>query len=487
MANLDKKENCGTCGKVVYPTERLAADEQVFHKGCFRCSKCNNVMKLGSFASMNGVFFCKPCFKKNFFSKGNYSSGFGKLTPQQEHDQKAGKIQDSNGFVSLNSSPEEAKQKAPAQDLHLPAAKKTSVTESKRSSLTTLPPKKEEPKSMKLVEVKKEEPKPVKKEEPKPTKKEDPKPVEVKKEEPKPVKKEEPKPVEVKKEEPKPVEVKKEEPKKEEPKPVEVKKEEPKKEEPKPTEIKKEEPKPVEVKKEEPKKEEPKPTEIKKEEPKPVKKEDPKPVEVKKEVPKPIETPKKEEVKPTEQVKKSIEPIAKTQGVPPKKTNNCQVCQKAVYPMEEIKANDSIFHKGCFRCKNCNSVLVVGSFASLEGQLFCKPCFKKAFFTKGDYSAGFGKQTPQQEHDTKTGVQTKGGFTGTFAGVDVIRKAVAAPAPTPNNTPTKQEKSVEIPKEVLESRIPEEVPIDFPKEEIIEAPKEVVDSPKVVDLEVKEI
>jgi len=48
-------------------------------------------MKLGSFASMGGEYFCKPCFKKNFFTKGNYSDGFGKLTPQQEHDMKAGK------------------------------------------------------------------------------------------------------------------------------------------------------------------------------------------------------------------------------------------------------------------------------------------------------------------------------------------------------------------------------------------------------------
>ncbi len=49
-------------------------------------------MKLGSYASMGGVFYCKPCFKKNFFTKGNYSEGFGKLKPQQEHDLKTGNI-----------------------------------------------------------------------------------------------------------------------------------------------------------------------------------------------------------------------------------------------------------------------------------------------------------------------------------------------------------------------------------------------------------
>jgi len=70
--------------------EKLVADSKTFHKACFRCSKCAGVLKLGSYAAMEGVFFCKPCFKKHFFTKGNYSAGFGKLTPQQEHAQKTG-------------------------------------------------------------------------------------------------------------------------------------------------------------------------------------------------------------------------------------------------------------------------------------------------------------------------------------------------------------------------------------------------------------
>lgn len=40
---------------------------------------------------MDGEVFCKVCFKKNFFTKGNYSEGFGKLKPQEQHDLKTGK------------------------------------------------------------------------------------------------------------------------------------------------------------------------------------------------------------------------------------------------------------------------------------------------------------------------------------------------------------------------------------------------------------
>jgi len=244
--------------------------------------------------------------------------------------------------------------------------------------------------------------------------------------------------VEVKKEEVKPV--------------VEIEKPEPKKEEPKPTVV-------VEVKKEEVK------VEIKKEVIAEVKKEEVKvevKVEIKKEV---IVEVKKEEVKVEA---KQIEPIKKTEkattGSPAmKKSNQCQVCQKVVYPMEEIKANDGVFHKGCFRCKNCNSVLVLGSFASMEGQLFCKPCFKKAFFSKGDYASGFGKMTPQQEHDNKTGNQAKG-YVGSFAGVDVVRKSASSIAPTPNNTPTKIPVKVEEESSKISLPMEEVLPVETPME-----------------------
>ncbi|EFA81840.1 LIM-type zinc finger-containing protein [Heterostelium album PN500] len=83
-------EKCVVCTKTVYSLERLAADERIFHKACFRCTTCNNALKLGSYASMEQKTYCKPCFKKLFFSKGNYSEGFGQLKPQHQHDLKKG-------------------------------------------------------------------------------------------------------------------------------------------------------------------------------------------------------------------------------------------------------------------------------------------------------------------------------------------------------------------------------------------------------------
>jgi len=70
-------EKCFACGKIVYQTERISADEKVFHKSCIKCSHCNCVLKLGNYASLQGKMYCKPHFKQLFSSKGNYNEGFG--------------------------------------------------------------------------------------------------------------------------------------------------------------------------------------------------------------------------------------------------------------------------------------------------------------------------------------------------------------------------------------------------------------------------
>jgi len=83
-----KREVCAFCTKPVYFNERSAADDKVFHKACFRCGECKTILSLGKYASMDNKTFCKPCFKKLFLSKGNYSEGFGQLKPQHQHELK---------------------------------------------------------------------------------------------------------------------------------------------------------------------------------------------------------------------------------------------------------------------------------------------------------------------------------------------------------------------------------------------------------------
>lgn len=35
----------------------------------------------------------------------------------------------------------------------------------------------------------------------------------------------------------------------------------------------------------------------------------------------------------------------------------CTACQKAVYPMERLVADKSVFHNACFCCKHCHTKL----------------------------------------------------------------------------------------------------------------------------------
>ncbi|KAF3699852.1 LIM domain-containing protein 2 [Channa argus] len=73
-----QKEVCSSCGKTVYPMERLVANNLVFHSACFCCKHCNAKLSLGTFAALQGEFYCKPHFQQLFKSKGNYDEGFGR-------------------------------------------------------------------------------------------------------------------------------------------------------------------------------------------------------------------------------------------------------------------------------------------------------------------------------------------------------------------------------------------------------------------------
>ncbi|XP_021930273.1 LIM domain and actin-binding protein 1 isoform X11 [Zootermopsis nevadensis] len=63
-------------------------------------------------------------------------------------------------------------------------------------------------------------------------------------------------------------------------------------------------------------------------------------------------------------------------------TSNCKSCGKQVFQMEQVKAERAVWHKNCFRCKECNKQLTVDIYSSHEGQLYCKPHFRELFKPK---------------------------------------------------------------------------------------------------------
>lgn len=80
---------------------------------------------------------------------------------------------------------------------------------------------------------------------------------------------------------------------------------------------------------------------------------------------------------------------------PPVK-ETCIACLKTVYPLERLMALQHVYHKSCFRCVHCSTKLSLGSYASLHGNIYCKPHFSQLFKAKGNYDEGFGHR-PHKE------------------------------------------------------------------------------------------
>jgi len=71
-------EECPVCSKKVYPMEKIQIDGKLFHRNCFRCNHCKGQLKLGNFAAVAGIYYCKPHMTQLFKEKGNYDEGFGR-------------------------------------------------------------------------------------------------------------------------------------------------------------------------------------------------------------------------------------------------------------------------------------------------------------------------------------------------------------------------------------------------------------------------
>ena len=80
-------EKCKACNKTVYEMEKLSMEQNVFHKTCFKCTKCGKVLRAGDYAGINGKVFCKPHFKQLFQLKGNYEDGFNEAVIDSQKEQ----------------------------------------------------------------------------------------------------------------------------------------------------------------------------------------------------------------------------------------------------------------------------------------------------------------------------------------------------------------------------------------------------------------
>jgi hypothetical protein len=81
---------CVKCEKTVYDLEKISALNKVYHKSCFRCKHCDNVLSLKGFAAIEGEPYCKPHYLELFKSKGTYAGITGGNSGASGYNSSAG-------------------------------------------------------------------------------------------------------------------------------------------------------------------------------------------------------------------------------------------------------------------------------------------------------------------------------------------------------------------------------------------------------------
>eukprot|EP00262_Sarcandra_glabra_P009525 TRINITY_DN23938_c0_g1_i1.p1 TRINITY_DN23938_c0_g1~~TRINITY_DN23938_c0_g1_i1.p1 ORF type:complete len:192 (+),score=13.95 TRINITY_DN23938_c0_g1_i1:175-750(+) len=70
-------------------------------------------------------------------------------------------------------------------------------------------------------------------------------------------------------------------------------------------------------------------------------------------------------------------------------TQKCQACEKTVYLVDQLTADNRVYHKACFRCHHCKGTLKLSNYSSFEGVLYCKPHFDQLFKRTGSLDKSF--------------------------------------------------------------------------------------------------
>ncbi|XP_062255448.1 LIM domain and actin-binding protein 1-like isoform X2 [Platichthys flesus] len=98
----------------------------------------------------------------------------------------------------------------------------------------------------------------------------------------------------------------------------------------------------------------------------------------------------------------SSEPSKVSRKFCPPAREECFACSKTVYPLERLVSQKHVYHKSCFRCVHCSTTLSLGNYASLHGNVYCKPHFSQLFKAKGNYDEGFGHRPHKELWEPRT-------------------------------------------------------------------------------------
>ncbi|KAJ6709703.1 hypothetical protein OIU74_010746 [Salix koriyanagi] len=92
-------------------------------------------------------------------------------------------------------------------------------------------------------------------------------------------------------------------------------------------------------------------------------------------------------------------------------TQKCMACDKTVYLVDKLTADNRVYHKACFRCHHCRGTLKLGNYNSFEGVLYCRPHFDQLFKRTGSLDKSFEGTPkivkPEKPVDSEKPISTK--------------------------------------------------------------------------------
>jgi len=102
----------------------------------------------------------------------------------------------------------------------------------------------------------------------------------------------------------------------------------------------------------------------------------------------------------------------------------CKACDKTVHFVEMLTADGASYHRTCFKCSHCNGKLVISSFSSMDGVLYCKPHFEQLFKETGSFTKKFLTPSRSQNELNRTPSKLSAMFSGTQEKCAVCKKTV---------------------------------------------------------------
>ncbi|KAG4953326.1 hypothetical protein JHK82_038946 [Glycine max] len=86
----------------------------------------------------------------------------------------------------------------------------------------------------------------------------------------------------------------------------------------------------------------------------------------------------------------------------------CEACDKTVYPVDQLSADGTAYHKACFKCSHCKGTLKLSNYSSMEGVLYCKPHYEQLFKETGSFKKNFQSPAKQAVKTTPELVTVEG-------------------------------------------------------------------------------